>query len=184
MSMDETLGTARTSEVLDPSFVEGIDSAPIEDVRRRRDIAVLERDFQSYLRRLIQTNNDLLAGEQRRRATGARQRSVVERVKDALSEPSGTAPRTSARGEAMLVRLASEDLEVADSIASGLAAPAVVASPESLDDRQLDETIRSLERAEHVVSANRGAVFQVHDRLQDEIKRRYLEDPTLIPSDV
>ena len=182
--MEETLGTARTADVLDPSFLEGIDSAPIDEVRRRRDVAVAERDFQSYLRRLIQTNHDLLAGERRRRASGAGQRTVVDRVKEALSEPSGTSPRASSRGEAMRLRLGSEDLELADSIASRLAAPAIVASPESLDDRQLEDTITNLERAEHVVSADRGAVFRVHDRLQDELKRRYLEDPTLIPSDV
>src|SRR5439155_8140258 len=38
--MEETLGTARTADVLDPSFLEGIDSAPIDEVRRRRDVAV------------------------------------------------------------------------------------------------------------------------------------------------
>jgi hypothetical protein len=41
----------------------------------------------------------------------------------------------------------------------------------------LAEAIEALEREEHAVSAERAAVLAVHDRLQDELKRRFREDP-------
>jgi hypothetical protein len=181
---EQSFGTERTTDVLDPAFVEGVAGAPFEEVRRRRDLAVVERDFQSYLRRLLQTRHDLLEGERRRRSSGEEPRSAVDRVKEALSDAPGTAPRTASRGEALRVRLSDDDLERAQAIASGLAPSSVLATPESMAEPDLADAVESLDRAERAVSANRGAVFRVHDRLQEELKRRYTEDPSLIPTDV
>src|SRR5204863_3814746 len=47
-------GSPRTTRVLDPSFVEHLDESSLAEVRRRRDEALAEREFQSYLRRLVQ----------------------------------------------------------------------------------------------------------------------------------
>ncbi len=181
---DDSLRTERTASVLDPAFLEGVDDLPLDELRRRRDLAVVERDFQSYLRRLIQTDHDLLEGEARRRESGAQPRSVVDRVRDALAEAPGSAGRTGSRGEALLLRMNEDDLERAQAIASSLVTPAVLATPEGLSEDELRSTVATLEEAEHAVSANRTAVFAVHDELQAELKRRYSDDPTLIPTDV
>jgi hypothetical protein len=178
------LATPRTGEVLEASFVEGVSSVPLDELRRRRDVAVVERDFQSYLRRLVQTRQDLLEAERRRRESGGAPQSVVDRVKEALTEGSGQEMRSGARGEAMRVRLSPEDLDQAQSLASGVVAPSLVSGPEAVSDADLEEAIVGLEAAERVISANRAAVFRVHDHLQEELKRRYLEDPALIPTEL
>jgi len=42
------------------------------------------------------------------------------------------------------------------------------------------EALEKLEREERSISDARASVIGVHDRLQQELKRRYREDPTLI----
>ena len=49
-----TVGSARTTTVLDPGFLQGIKVLPTDEVRRRRDESFAEREFQSYLRRQVQ----------------------------------------------------------------------------------------------------------------------------------
>jgi hypothetical protein len=181
---DRTLATPRTQEVLEASFVEGVESVPIDELRRRRDVAVVERDFQSYLRRLIQTRLDLLEAERRRRAAGDAPLSVVDRVKEALTESSGPEIRGASRGEALRLTLSPADFDQAQSLASGLVAPSFVAAFESVADAALDQAIAGLQAAERTISASRAAVFRVHDRLQEELKRRYVEDPALIPTEL
>ena len=39
-------------------------------------------------------------------------------------------------------------------------------------------------REERRVSSDRAAVIRVHDRLQEELKRRYRDDPSQIPKEV
>ena len=180
--MDETSDLARsprTDEVLDPSFLQGIDDVSIDELRRRRDLATRERDFQSYLRRLVQTPYDLLLAERTRRAEGGATTPVVERLKAALVSES---PRGSSRGEAFRITLSAEDLEAARARADALVSASSITAPEALSDAELDAAIDRLEHAERVVSQSRHAVFEVHDRLQDELKRRYLRDPALIPT--
>jgi len=53
-----------------------------------------------------------------------------------------------------------------------------------LTDEDLDRLLASLGEAERSVSADRTAVFRVHDALQEELKRRYRDDPAEIPSRV
>jgi hypothetical protein len=58
--------------------------------------------------------------------------------------------------------------------------PLGLTDPEELDADQLSEAIDALEREEHEVSAERASVLAVHDRLQDELKRRFREDPGIV----
>ena len=51
--------------------------------------------------------------------------------------------------------------------------------PLNLDDAGLADALARLERAERTVSADRRSILDVHDALQEELKRRYREDPTL-----
>lgn len=176
--MNPVARPSRTEEVLAPAFLDGIDEIPVEDLRRRRDLATRERDFQSYLRRLVQTPCDLLVAERERRTHGAAPTPIVERLKAALAD----APRGSSRGEAVRVTLTADDLEEARARADALVSASQITRAQKLSDEELEAAIERLQRAERLVSRARHAVFDVHDRLQDELKRRYSTDPSLIPT--
>jgi hypothetical protein len=60
-----------------------------------------------------------------------------------------------------------------------LVADAGMSDPASLDDDQLREAVDVLAAEEAEVSARRGEVLRVLDTVQDELKRRYKEDPSL-----
>jgi len=61
-----------------------------------------------------------------------------------------------------------------------LVSDATISDPTSLSDDDLARSERRLTEEERMVSRARQAVIDVHDRLQDELKRRYKEDPSLI----
>jgi hypothetical protein len=56
--------------------------------------------------------------------------------------------------------------------------------PKNLDDEALQQSIDALDQAEHAISADRTEVIRVHDRLQEELKERYRDDPSQIPSEI
>jgi hypothetical protein len=60
-----------------------------------------------------------------------------------------------------------------------LVADAGLSDPASLDDERLAEAVDVLSTEERNVSADRGEVMRVLDTVQDELKRRYKDDPTL-----
>jgi hypothetical protein len=160
--------------VLDPAFVEDLDGLSLSEVRERRDQALAQREYLSYLRRLLQVRLDLLTAERERRASGGEPAPLVERLAAVLAEH----PRTSSsRGEAVRTALPAADVTEADERASAVLGPLGLADPEALDADQLAEAIEALEGEERSVSAERAAVLTVHDRLQDELKRRFREDP-------
>jgi hypothetical protein len=60
-----------------------------------------------------------------------------------------------------------------------LVADAGISDPAELDDVRLREAVEVLAAEEREVSAQRADVLRVLDTLQDELKRRYKEDPSL-----
>jgi len=56
---------------------------------------------------------------------------------------------------------------------------ATLSNPSALDDAALADAITQLADEEQQVSAARADVIRVLDTLQDELKRRYRDDPTL-----
>jgi hypothetical protein len=60
-----------------------------------------------------------------------------------------------------------------------LVADAGISDPGSLDDEKLAEAVNTLASEELVVSGDRKSVIEVLDAFQDELKRRYKDDPTL-----
>ena len=169
--------TARIDTVLEPSFANGLEELPVEEVRRRRDEALAEREFQSYLRRLLQARQDLLVAERERRVTGEPAAPLVERITAALSEGPAHSP---GRGEAFRNVLSDEDLDEANRRADEVLQLGT-SDPTALSDEGLAGALAGISGAERTVSKARAAVIRVHDRLQDELKRRYREDPSLIP---
>jgi len=169
-------GPSRIDRVLDPSFVERLEDLSLEEIRRRRDEALAEREFQSYLRRLVQVRQDLLRAEQERRAAGEEPKPIMDRLASVLSG----GPKGAGRGEALRLNLNPSDVAEAERRADEVLGGFPLASPEEVDEERLGGAVRVLDHLEREVSDIRAAVIRVHDLLQEELKRRYREDPSLI----
>lgn len=164
----------RIDRILDPSYLDGIDSLSLEDVRARRDECMAEREYLSLLRRLVQGRAEILQAELASRG-GGDDRPLVDRLVDILASDQ---PSTS-RGEAMRVTLPEEEMLLARRRIERLVADAGLSDPTELDDAQLEEAVGLLADEEREVSDRRTEVLRVLDSVQDELKRRYKEDPSL-----
>ena len=100
---------------------------------------------------------------------------IVERITTVLAD----GPRGGSRGEVLRVKLTDEDLSEANRRAEELMGDLAGDVPLNLEDPDLADALARLERAERTVSADRRGVLDVHDAVQEELKRRYREDPTL-----
>ena len=100
----------------------------------------------------------------------------MDRLTRVLSE----GPRARGRGEALRVVLSQEDIAEAERRVDEVLGDGSLARPENLSDEELDQALAALERQERSVSEIRTAIFRVHDQLQEEIKRRYQENPSQI----
>ena len=168
--------STRNPAVLEPGFIKGLQELPIEEIRRRRDEALAEREFESYLRRIVQVRQDILQAERERRSTGAAPAQIVERLTKVLS---GGPPRTS-RGEALRFTLSAEEMEDADRRVEEILGGLAEIPAEDVADDELTEALRRLHDEERAVSNSRLAIFRVHDTLQDELKRRFRDDPSSV----
>jgi hypothetical protein len=181
MSEPNTIGSSRTATVLDPAFLDGLPDLPTDEVRSRRDESLAEREFLSYLRRLLQVRQDVLTSERSRRAAHSEPAPLVDRLTAVLAKggkPEGT------RGEALRTVLSDADLEEAGRQAEAMLPELDFDAPEELGDQDLERAVQSLTTAERAVSSRRAAVIRVHDRLQEELKRRYRDNPAEIPTGV
>ncbi len=167
----------RIARVLDPTFSQGLQDVSTEDLRRRRDETLAERDYLSYLRRLIQTRQDLLTYERSRRSAGTDPKPLMDRLIAVLAE----GPQGGSRGEALRLQIRPEDIERAEVRMAQTLGGLNLAEPVALSDEDLQRALTLLEDAERGVSEDRKAVFRVHDQLQAELKRRYRMDPSAIP---
>ena len=166
----------RIDRILEPTFVQGLDALPIEELRRRRDECLAEREYLSLLRRLLQGRAEILKAESEARASGAEQAPLVERLTAILADDEHP---TTSRGEAVRVVVPEEEMLLARRRVERLAADADLSDPSALDDDVLATAIEALVTEEEGVSASRRQVLDVLDALQDELKRRYKDDPTL-----
>lgn len=166
----------RNPEILDPAFIDGLQALSVEEIRRRRDLALAEREYQSYLRRIVQVRQDLLQAEQERRRSGAAPGHIVDRLTKVLTQ----GPPRSSRGEAVRFSLSAEEMEDADRRVEGVLGNVAEVPAEDISDEDLQTTLRILVQEEKAVSSSRIAIFRVHDALQDELKRRYRADPSTV----
>jgi hypothetical protein len=181
MTEPSIIGSSRTADVLDPSFLDGLRDLPTEEVRRRRDESLAEREFLSYLRRLLQVRQDVLTAERGQRKSGGEPEPLVDRLTAVLSKgnkPNGT------RGEAIRTVLSDADLEEAERQAEAMLPPLNLEQADDMNDEEIERAVRSLAEAERAVSSRRTAVIRVHDRLQEELKQRYRDNPAEIPTGV
>ena len=175
--MSEQSGNRRIDRILEPGFVDGLDGLTLEDLRGRRDECLAEREYLSLLRRLVQGRAEILRAEVDRRG-GGDDAPIVERLSTILAaEAQGPS-----RGEAVKVGLPEEEMLLARRRVERLVTDAGLSDPGSLDDEQLERAVEVLAEEEHEISRARTSVIDALDRLQDELKRRYREDPTLVLS--
>ncbi len=171
-------GQRRIDRILRPAFVGGLEELSLDELRARRDECLAEREYLSLLRRLVQGRAEILRAEVDRRGTGGEEGSLVERLGRILA-PEGQSP---SRGEAVRVGVPEEEMLQARRRVERLVADAGISDPTNLDDEQLSGAVEVLEMEEQEVSRDRSAVIEVLDLLQDELKRRYKEDPSLVLS--
>ena len=171
---EEHPANRRIDRIRDPSFLDGLDDLALDDVRARRDDCMAEREYLSLLRRLVQGRAEILKAELAGRGNEDHT-PLVDRLSDILASDQ---PVTS-RGEAMRVSVPEEEMLLARRRIERLVADAGLSDPAELDDGRLAEAIGVLASEEREVSAQRADVLRVLDALQDELKRRYKEDPSL-----
>jgi RsiG-like len=164
----------RIDRIREPSYLDSIDTKPLDDVRALRDECTAEREYLSLLRRLVQGRAEILKAELASRGSDD-DRPLVDRLSEILASDE---PATS-RGEAMHVTLPEEEMLLARRRIERLVADAGISDPTELDDARLEGAIELLGVEEHEVSEQRTDVLRVLDALQDELKRRYKEDPSL-----
>lgn len=164
----------RIDRVVDPSFVEGLEDLSLEDLRARRDDAMSEREYLSLLRRLLQGRAEILQAE-----LEGRERHESTPLVDRLASILAADEPSESRGEVVRVAVPEDEMLLARRSVERLAADAGISDPSTLSDEELDAAIDALVTEEHTVSAARRAVIAALDTLQDELKRRYKDDPSL-----
>ena len=173
--MSDHPANRRIDKIRDPSFVEGLSGMSLDDVRARRDDCLAEREYLSLLRRLLQGRAEILKAEAEARAEGGAA-PLVDRLVEILADDDH--PVTS-RGEVVRVVVPEEEMLLARRRVERLAADSGISDPAALGDEELGAAIDALVAEEHRVSEARRVVMDVLDVLQDELKRRYKDDPSL-----
>lgn len=171
-------GHRRIDRIRQPGFVDGLGDLALDELRERRDECLAEREYLSLLRRLVQGRAEILRAEIERRGGTEQQVPLVERLAEILAgEPHGPT-----RGEAVKVGLPEEEMLLARRRVERLVADAGLSDPGALDDARLSSAVDALAREEREVSEARSDVLAALDALQDELKRRYKDDPSLVLS--
>ena len=159
----------RIDRILDPEYLEDVESMDLAELRSRRDLAQTVEKELSYFRRLLQGRLDLLAFEQRRRR-GDETRSLIEALPEILTSGvrsgqdlsgrylSTDLPDMPAKGRRHIDRVLGNDLMMRLG---------------GIDEVELGEATSELADLETEVSGLRKQVQSVVDRLQDEVKDRY-----------
>ena len=166
-------GKRRIDRILRPEYLQGLGELSLDQIRTRRDECLAEREYLSLLRRQVQGRAEILKAEIERRGGGANQEPLIERLASILAPEATSAP---SRGEALRVALPEEDMLLARRRAERLVADTGISDPSSLNDEQLAGAVETLVGEEQDVSEKRSGVIAVHDKLQDELKRRYKQD--------
>lgn len=171
-------GNRRIDRIRRPEFTEDLEGLALEDLRARRDECLAEREYLSFLRRLVQGRAEILRAEVERRSGDGATESLVERLASIL----GVEGQGPSRGEAVKLGLPEEEMLLARRRVERLVSDAALSDPGNLDDARLAEAVDLLVREEHEVSEARADVIRILDLVQDELKRRYKDDPSLVLS--
>jgi hypothetical protein len=174
---EHTNGHRRIDRIRDAGYVQDVGELSLDDLRQRRDECLAEREYLSLLRRLVQGRAEILRAELDARGSNEDRGPLVDRLAQILA---GDERQTASRGEAVKVGLPEEEMLLARRRIERLVADAGISDPAALNDESLAAAVELLASEEREVSTARSDVILVLDTLQDELKRRYREDPTLV----
>lgn len=169
-------GKRRIDRISRPEFVEGIDDLDLSDLRERRDECREELEHLSMLRRYVQSRAEILKGELSRRH-GDGGGSLLDNLAEILTTDDHP---SSSRGGAMRLHVPDDEMLRARRRVEKLVADSGVTNPASLSDAEIEAAAANLKVEEQVVSADRAEVIRVLDVLQDELKRRFKDDPASV----
>lgn len=160
------------TRVLSPDYLEGLLNWSDDEVREHRSECHALEEAASYLRRLTQTQLDIIGAElDGRRRGGVSDASVVERLTKVLS--SSKEASTGARGRLM----SDNPRDDQESWAEGRVRTAMhghaIESIGALDDDALDALTESLIQLERDVSSERRRLHEIYDTIQGELVQRY-----------
>jgi hypothetical protein len=167
-------GKRRIDRILRPEYLGGLPDLSLDEIRTRRDECLAEREYLSLLRRQVQGRAEILKAElERRGELDPEQEPLIDRLSSILAPETASTP---SRGEALRVALPEEEMLRARRRAERLVADTGLSDPSSLNDEQLARAVETLVAEEEDVSEKRFSVITVHDKLQEELKRRYKQD--------
>jgi hypothetical protein len=168
-------------EILAPTYVAGVTTMPLDDVRRLRDRASEVETGLSYLRRVAQGRLDIVLAEQQRRALGLPPEGLGDRV-DRLPEILGDHVHAPGMGRLTSIMAPGEvDAVLMDRIEMVAPTDSISSLPEAADERVVAISA-GLEAVERDISAQRRALHEVIDVLQEEIVRRYRDGEASVDS--
>jgi hypothetical protein len=165
-------GKRRIDRVLAPDLIEGLPDIDLEELRQRRDLSRAEREYLSYLRRLLQGRRDILQAELDRRHRGGDQESLLAEIAAILAD----APVGSSRGEAPVVAIPDEEITLARRRVERLVSDSRLSNLPALSDEELEEAVGKIDEEERTLSDLRSRVIAVVDTLQAEMVQRIRED--------
>lgn len=160
-------------EAFDPAYLADLETLSLTELRAKRQAcAELETDL-SYLRRLAQARVDLIVAESERRHLGLSEPApdaLVEQLPQILADHThagglGRLPTVFAPAEGTQLTLTARVEELLPNDKLG--------SLGTLSSAELSELLTSLSNLERDVSAERRALHDIQDRLQEELVRRY-----------
>lgn len=168
---EEAPARRRLDRILAADYGVGIGEMGLDDIRTRRDDCLAEREFLSYLRRLLQGRIEILRAEESRRADGlpVDERPVEERLAEIFAQET---PQGSSRGELLSVELPEEEMTQARRRLERVMANSAFSDPGTMSDEGLEQVIAHLEIEEREVSDTRRKVMDLHDAFLEEFKAR------------
>ncbi len=159
----------RIDIVLEPEYLEGLDSLEIAELRRRRDTAEDVESQISYYRRLLHGRMDLLNFELRRRG-GEEERTLLEALPEIIASGMVLGNEPSLRHiETMPPIPSTTGRRLIDKIMDD----GVLTQLPDLSDDEVREALERLREVETEMSNQRKQLHSAIDALQDEIVGRY-----------
>ncbi len=161
-------GRRRIDRVLDPAYMQGVQTCTLDEVRALRDEAAQEETDLSYLRRLLHGRIDIVQAEQRRRAEGD-----SATVMDSLASILAANVVGPATGSGRHSTLEPSRAEAHRRHVEALVSDVDLSDVASLSDQKLIDALHTYRFEESSVSSRRRQVQVVMDKLNDEIGQRY-----------
>jgi len=160
-------------EAFDPNYLVGLQRLPLTKLRAKRDACVQQEMELSYVRRLTQARVDLIMAESERRHQSLSEQSLEILVAQ-LPQILGDYTRADGPGRLSAFLAPSEGVQISLAARVDEILPSDrLGSLAQLSAEELDGVLDSLSRLERDISAERRALHDIQDRLQEELVRRY-----------